>query len=93
MASSWRSLLKEKIHSVLFLNNGSWRSLLRRKYSVLSRDKEIKEQFIGRRQLTRDRSEQKGFSTKKRLEQKVPPCTEFNVCKNIRSSVEVLHCH
>ena len=48
MASSWRSLLKEKIHSVLFLNNGSWRSVLRRKYSVLSRDKEIKEQFIGR---------------------------------------------
>ena len=40
MASSWRSLLKEKIHS------------------VLSRDKEIKEQFIGR-QLTRDRLDQK----------------------------------
>ena len=41
MASSWRSLLKEKIHS------------------VLSSDKEIKEQFIGRWQLTRDRLEQK----------------------------------
>ena len=41
MASSWRSLLKEKIQS------------------VLSRDKEIKEQFIRRWQLTRDRLEQK----------------------------------
>ena len=41
MASGWRSLLKEKI------------------LSVLSRDKEIKEQFIGRWQLTRDRLEQK----------------------------------
>ena len=41
MASSWRSLLKEKIHR------------------VLSRDKEIKEQFIERWQLTRDRLEQK----------------------------------
>ena len=41
MASSWRSLLKLKIHS------------------VLSRDKEIKEQCIGRSQLTRDRLEQK----------------------------------
>ena len=41
MASSWRSLLKEKIRS------------------VLSRDKEIKEQLIGRYQLTRDRLEQK----------------------------------
>ena len=41
MASSWRSLLKEKIHS------------------VLSRDKEIKKQFIGRWQLTRGRLEQK----------------------------------
>ena len=41
MASSWRSLLKEKIQS------------------VLSREKEINEQFIGRWQLTRDRLEQK----------------------------------
>ena len=40
MASSWKSMLKQKIHS------------------VLSRD-EIKEQFIGRWQLTRDRLEQK----------------------------------
>ena len=44
MASSWRSLVQVEIHSI----------------SVLSRDKEIKQQFIGRWQLTRDWWEQKG---------------------------------
>ena len=72
MASSWRSLLKEKIHR------------------VLSRDKEIKELFIERRQLTRDRLEQKvphAWSTIKRQRNK----GARNSWKMTRDRAEVSH--